>query len=603
MEEVSRGFPNDFIEEVKRQNNIVTVLSKYLRLDKKGKNYWACCPFHNEKTPSFAINEDEGYYHCFGCGVTGDVIKFIESYEGISFYEAVRMLANNAGLSMPTTYDEEKEIEKLRQKEKVLRALNYAKEYYSSILKKDNGLARDFIKRRDFSPEIVDYFAIGYSKDGFGLINYLKEKGVTLDVMREAGLIKQSENGTNYDAFFGRVTFPIFSKHEDTIGFTARSLEKDPKFAKYVNSTQTLVFDKSKTIYNIHTIKKLRHSETGLNYIIICEGTIDVIAMFKSGFKNTVACMGTAITPFHASELKKYVDKVVLCLDGDSAGQKAMNRALDVLTEQGLEVRVVVLPENLDPDEYLKKYGKDSLKQKVENSIDATEFKIMTLEKGYNLSDNYEKNKFVEKSLEVLSLLSTNSEREIYLNLISKKTNISIDLLRRDLENIQDRSKTSELKEHNDKVKEKLESRLTGDTKAVRFVLASIIHKQEYSLPAFRQNLYFKNKLYQKLYDFAVNAYKNNKSYTISSLFDYFDSENNDDIAEIIGFNFDEIGDKKKEYFMECLKLIEKDSLKEEQLVLLEKFKTERDLDERRKIASRLGEIAKEIKNGDKVND
>ena len=595
---MSRGFPNDFIEEVKRQNNIVTTLSKYLKLDKKGKNYWACCPFHNEKTPSFAINELEGYYHCFGCGVTGDVIRFIENYEGVSFYEAVRMLADSAGLVMPTNYNEEKELEALRQKERVLRALNYAKEYYAHNLKLDNGLAREFVRRREFSPEIVEYFAIGYSSDGFGLINYLKSKGVSQSIMQEAGLVKQNEKGTFYDAFYGRVTFPIFSPHGDTIGFTARSLEKDPKFAKYVNSTQTVVFDKSRTIYNIHTIKSLRHSSAGLSYIIICEGTIDVIAMFKSGFKNTVACMGTAITSNHAKELKKYTDKVVLCLDGDGAGQKAMNRALDILGDEGLEVRVVVLPENLDPDEYLKKYGAESLKARVESSIDSVEYKILSFEKEYNLDDNYERNKFIQKSLEVLSSLGTNAEREIYLKLLSQKANISVDLLRRDLEN---KNLSASFKTDKEVVPQNsLETRLTGDTKAVRFVLASIIHKEEYSLPAFSKKLYFKNKLYQKLYDFALNAYKNHQNYTISTLFDYFDSENNDDIADIIGFNFDEIGDKKKEYFMECLNLLEKDSLRQEQSDLLEKFKNERDLDTRRQIASRLGEIAKEIKNGDK---
>lgn len=587
---VNRGFPSDFIEEVKRQNNIVSVISKYIRVDRKGRTFWACCPFHNEKTPSFAINEEEGFYHCFGCGVSGDVIKFIQSYEGISFYEAVKMLADSANIALPTSYNEEKELESLREKEKVLRALNYAKDFYFENLKQDTGQARDFVIKRGFSPEIVEYFAIGYSKNGFGLVDYLNKKhGISDKTMMDAGLVKRNEQGRLYDAFYDRVVFPIFNVHGDTIGFTARTLAPNPQFAKYVNSAQTLVFDKSKTIYNLHTIRNLRHS---YQYIIICEGTIDVIAMFKAGFKNTVACMGTAITSEHSNLLKKYTDKVVLCLDGDSAGQKGALRAIDVLVASGLEVRVVTLSENLDPDEYLKKYGAEKLNEMVENSIDAIEYKILSLKNEYNIDDKYEKSKFVDGALDIIRSLDTNSEREIYLKMLSKITQISIDLLRRDLG-------LSKAVPTVAKEEDPLDTRLKGDAKAVRFVLASIIHKQEYAKSCFGQKLYFKNKIYQKLYDFVCDCYENNKTFTISSLFDYFDASENSDINDIIGFDFDAIGDNKKDYFDQCLKVLKVQGLKDEQEELLAKFKEERDLNKRREIASKLNEIAKEIKNGD----
>ena len=595
---VSRGFPDEFIEQVKSQNNIVSVLSKYLRLDRKGKNYWACCPFHNEKTPSFAVNESEGYYHCFGCGETGDVIKFLEKYDGLSFYEAVKKLAENAGLTVPEGYDSQKEIEALREKEKVLKALNFAKNYYEECLKKDKDKASNYVLKREFTPEIIKYFAIGYSPDWQGLIENLKGKGVSLQTMKQAGLIEENSKGNFYDVFATRITFPIFNSLGDTIGFTARSLEKNPEFAKYRNSTQTIVFDKSKTIYNLHTIRELKKSQSNIDYIIICEGTIDVIAMFKAGFKNTVACMGTAITLFHARELKKYSDKVVLCLDGDGAGQRAMYKAIDILNDGGLEVRVAVLKDKLDPDEYLKKYGGESLKETIDNACDGVEYKINSLEGQYNLNDNFEKNKFVNQVLELLSHLKTNAEKEIYLKLLAKKANMSIDILRRDLDS--GVSKESESDNNSEQQTSPLDVRLQGIVKAVRFVLASIIHKEEYSFVAFSKNLYFKNKTYQKLYDFAKNCYENNKTYTISSLFDYFDCENNKDVEEIIGFNFNEIGDKKEEYFKECLRRLEEESLKVYQENLLEQFKTERDLDARRQIAMKLSQIAKEIKNGDR---
>ncbi len=593
---VSRGFPPEFIEKVKSQNDIVSVLSRFLRLEKKGKDYWACCPFHSEKTPSFAISEMEQFYHCYGCGESGDVIKFVQKYENMTFVEAIKKLAQDANIPLPEFADNTQELENLRKKEKVLQALRYAKEYYCDCLSKNNGVAKNYVIKRGFTAEIVKYFGIGYSKDWQGLIDFLHSKGVSDETMVLAGLIDKSQNSGNYyDVFATRLTFPIFNQLGDCIGFTARTLEANPEFAKYRNSTQTIVFDKSRTVYNIHTVRELKKVQN-LDYVIICEGTVDVIAMYKSGFKNTVACMGTAITPLHGTAIKRLVNKVVLCLDGDSAGQKAMYKAIDVLSSAGLEVRVVTLREKLDPDEFLKKYGAEELKKCIDGAIDGIEYKICSLEKQYNLKDNFEKNKFVEACFEILRGLNTNAEREIYLKILSEKSNISQDILRRDMvgANLASQEPVPNLNDGD---------RIMGSERASRFVLASIVKKEPYAIKALEKNLKFKNSTYQNLFDFLKKCQQEGKVITVSSLFDYFDIEHNSDLSAIVGFNFDEIGDKKEEYYEKCIQNIDTVDLKARQQQLLADYKSEKDLTRRREIAKELNQVAKEIKNGEKYND
>ncbi len=593
---MSRGFSQDFIERVKSQSDIVSVLSRYLRLERKGRTYWACCPFHLEKTPSFAINEVEQFYHCFGCGESGDVVKFIQKYENMTFAEALKKLAEDANIPMPDFVDNSQELENLRKKEKVLKALSYAKDYYCDCLAKDNGIAKSYVLKREFSSDIVKYFGIGYSKDWQGVIDFLHSKGVSDETMLLAGLIEKSQKSNKmYDVFATRLTFPIFNQFGDCIGFTARTLEANPEFAKYRNSTQTIVFDKSKTVYNLHTLRELKKTQQ-LDYCIICEGTVDVIAMFKAGFKNTVACMGTAITSQHATAIKRLVDKVVLCLDGDGAGQKAMYKAIDILSSVGLEVRTVTLKESLDPDEFLKKYGADELKKCIDQAQDGVEYKICSLEKRYNLKNNFEKTKFVDACFEILKNLKTNAEREIYLKLLSDKSNISQDILRRDLVGGVSES-PQPIQEINDN------DRIMGTERASRFVLASLVKKEPYALAILEKDLKFKNSTYQNLFDFLKKCNQEGKVITVSSLFDYFDIEHDSDLGAIIGFNFDEIGDKKEEYFQKCLQNIDTVDLKSRQQQLLTQFKNEKDLTKRREIAKELDLVAKEIKNGEKYND
>lgn len=570
------------------------MISKSLTLEKKGKTHWACCPFHFEKTPSFAVNDVEQYYHCFGCGESGDVIKFVEKYENLSFFEAIKFLAQNAGMSLPEMAQND-DLEKLRQKEKVLKTLNLAKEYYVACLSENaHSPASQYLEKRGLSGEVAAYFSIGFSPTWQGLIKHLEEKGITKSLMKQAGLIEFNDQNNAYDVFATRLIFPIQNSFGDTIAFTARSLDDSSKFAKYRNSTQTNVFDKSRTIYNIHTIKNLK-KEQNIDYITICEGTIDVIAMFKAGFKNTVACLGTAFTAHHATELKRFSNKIILCLDGDTAGQNATYKAIDILSQAGMEVRVVRLKDNLDPDEFLKTYGKESLQQALEEAQDAIEYKLDILSERFNLKDNFQKNSFITQALSLLNSLESASQKEIYLKIVSAKTDISIDILRRDLAKvpIKTADKPVQITE------QPLVSRPRGEQKAAQFVLASLAHKQDYATLALEKSLTFPNPNYQKLFDFLKNCHQQKKTCTISSLFDLFDVEHNPDIQKVINFNFSPFTDNKKVYFNECLGKITLSSLKEKQAKLMELFKKESDLSKRREIAQELNQITKEIKNGD----
>lgn len=591
----NKGYPSSFIDEVKSKSDIVSTISKHLTLQKKGKTYWACCPFHYEKTPSFAVNEAEQFYHCYGCGESGDVIKFIQKYENLSFVEAVKYLANENNIKIPEIEQTTKDLQIMRQKEKCYKALNLAKEFYIQELNNPTSqVAQNYLISRQLDSQIAKDFNIGYSPNWDSLIEYLQKQGISLDTMKQAGLVETSEKGKNYDVFGTRLMFPILNSYGDCIGFTARTLEKDSKFAKYKNSPQSLIFDKSRTVYNIHSIKNLK-KEQKIDYIIICEGTIDVIAMHKAGFKNTVACMGTAITNYHAHELKRYSDKIILCLDGDGAGQSATYKAIDVLTEYGLEVKVAVLTENLDPDEFLKKYGVDKLKQCLENAVDAYEYKIKSLSQKFNLQDSFQKNKFILESLSIISSMETSAQKEIYLKVLSKLVNISVDVLRRDLGgktlNFVPTQET-QVEDH------KLISRPDGMVRAIKFVLASIVHKKDYALKSLQQELKFDNSNYQNLYDFVVNCNLNQKTYTISTLFDYFEVEENEDIKEIINFDFNRFSQEDlNTYFNECLKKLQLVDLKLEQERLTNLFKTETDLNKRREIAMKLGNLTKEIKS------
>ena len=498
-------------------------------------------------------------------------------------------------MKLPELSQTSKDLENLKIKADCLKATNLAMQFYKKSLNlntQNAQNARKYLEDRQLDENIIQQFNIGFSPDWNSLIDFLQNNGIDKKIMKTAGLIDYNEQGSSYDFFGNRLIFPILNTYAEPIGFTARTLENNPTFAKYKNSSQSIIFDKSRIVYNLNSVRELKKQQQ-IHNIIICEGTIDVIAMYKAGFKNTVACMGTAFTSYHARELRKFTDKILLCLDGDSAGQNAMYKAIDILLDSGLEVKVVRLWDNLDPDEFLKKYGVEELKKCLDSAIDAIEYKIITLSKRYNLQDNFQKNKFVLEALNVITDLASNTEKEIYLKIVSKLVNISVDILRRDLAQ---KTQNSVSNVENNVAEDNLISRQGGHLKALKFVLASIIHKQDYAKNLIKSNLKFKNSNYQNLFNYVKDCYENNKTYTVSTLFDVFDVENNQDIKEIIDYNFSSFLSPET-YFTQCVNTLNSINLKQKQEELTKMFKTEKDLDKRREIARELSEIAKELKS------
>jgi DNA primase len=397
------GYDSEFLEKLKEKSDIVEVVSSYVELKRKGRNYWACCPFHHEKTPSFAVNDSDQIFHCFGCNVGGDVITFIEMIESVDFVDAVKILADRVKMPLPEFKGDKELLEKKKKRDKLYSVLNEAKLYYiDNLIKNRPQNAVDYIRKRKLSQGSVRKFEIGFSSDSYSIINALLKKGFTRQELLDSGVAQiGKDNNSIYDTMSGRLVFPIIDKFDRCLGFSGRDIT-NTSYAKYKNTPETEVFHKSDCLFGINLVKKLKQ-ELGLNYVIVCEGQMDVIAMHNAGFGNTVASLGTAFTDLHAKELSKLTNKVYLCFDGDSAGQHAAIKNCEPLLNINMEVRIVTLPDDLDPDEMLNERGKDALSEYINKAVDATEFKILHLQTVYDISDNIGKSKFLKMHL-ILSL-------------------------------------------------------------------------------------------------------------------------------------------------------------------------------------------------------
>lgn len=578
---IKSNYNSNFLETLKSRNELGEIVSRYVSLKEKGNTLWGCCPFHHEKTPSFAVNIVEQYYHCFGCGKSGDVIKFIQEMESIDFIGAVKILAENAHIDLPEEVFDENLILKKKEKEKILSSLIIANNHYKENLK-NSSVAQEYIKKRRFSKEIVEKFELGYSKDYSALIEVLKKNNVSMDIGLKAGLLNE-KNGRYYDTMFERLTFPLKNSMNEVIGFSSRILVDNPKLAKYKNSPQTLVFDKSKVVFGIQFLKELKN-QGKLNEIIIVEGQMDVMSMHNAGFVNAVATMGTAFTQLHAKELKRFCNKIILCFDGDSAGQKATLKAIDVLKKEDFDIYCVSLPENLDPDEFVKKYGTEKMKEQIANAKDCYEYRILNLAKIFNLNDKLELSKYIKGSLDIISEIKLNSEREIYLKLLRDISKVSIEVLKKDLIN-QDMPVK--------KKKENFVPAILTDNvyKSQMFILASLLYKKPYA--RFIEITNFNEFAFQVVYEYIKKCYEENKKPIIGSLFDTFESED-EVLNKIIDYKFesDEISSK---YFEDCVKVLQLDDLLKKQTLITNKVSQTSSLEERKELSKELVSITKQI--------
>ncbi len=589
---MDKGFNADFIEKLKQNNDIVTVASRYINLTRKGKTWWACCPFHFEKTPSFAINEVEQYYHCFGCGASGDVISFVSKFETLDFYDTCKKLAEYANMELPEYHNDENLIKQKKKKERIYNLLvDVAKHYYNNLKLDISRPALEYLASRKLDMNVVKEFGIGYSVDYIEIISYLKNLGYTEEEMLDAGVVERHENRLS-DAFGKRLIFPIFNLYGNVVGFSGRVLGKTD-FAKYKNTAQTLVFDKSNCIYGINQLKKAKNNGN-LKEVVVVEGQMDVISLFKCGVNNAVACMGTALTIYHAKNLKRFADKVILCFDGDSAGKKATLRSIEILVNSGLNVYVVTIPNGNDPDEYINNFGKDAWEKLLNTALYWVEFLIKDFANNYNLEKMEEKSKFISDALNVIKSLSSESEQEIYLRMVQDLSSVTMSVLKNDLNKISNvQVKQEDIKEEKGNI---INLKENSYVKAVKFVIASLLYKKDYAKLDDNIKVNLKNPDYVKIYDYIENEYQNNRKPIVSKLFDLFDVENSEDIYDIVNYVFVS-GEDNEKYFNDCLKILVKTGINFEKEKLLKDLSLAKDEQEKKNIMLKIKEIALKGKN------
>ena len=419
-------YAEDVIEEVRSRNDIVSVISEYVKLQRKGSSYFGLCPFHNEKSPSFSVSPDKQMYYCFGCGAGGNVFTFIQEYENYSFPEAMKFLAERAGITLPEKEysQEERRAQDLRTR--ILNVNKMAAKYYYYQLRTENGRqAMEYLKNRRLSDETIRSFGLGYSnKYSNDLYLYLKKQGVSDELLRESGLMNVDERNGMYDKFWNRVIFPIMDVNNRVIGFGGRVMG-DGK-PKYLNSPETAVFDKSRNLYGLNVARTARKKS-----MLVCEGYMDVISMHQAGFKNSVASLGTALTTQHASLLKRYTDEVILTYDSDGAGIKAALRAIPMLKAAGISTRVLHMNPYKDPDEFIKTLGPEAFQERMDQAENSFLFEISILERDFDMHDPEGKTGFYQAAARKLMEIDQELERENYIQAVAERYQISFDSLRK----------------------------------------------------------------------------------------------------------------------------------------------------------------------------
>ena len=530
---IHNGFSSEFLDRVRAKNDIVDVVSKYVTLTRRGLNFWACCPFHNEKTPSFSVKQDGQFFKCFGCGESGNVFTFIMKMENVDFPTSVEILAKNAGLELPTDTENEEMKKRKHERDRVYAVLKATTEFYhKNLLENPESEQAKYLKERGLSREMIEKFQIGASLNFDSLPEHLRKLGFTAKEMMSAGVVGTGDDNRIYDFYGKRLIFPIFNSFGDVVAYSGRSVTPSPEHTKYKNTPQTIVFNKSEILFGYNFARDLK-KEHMLDTLVIVEGHIDVIACHQVGITNTIGCMGTALTTLHAKKIKQLVDNVILCLDGDNAGNMATYKAIDVLKQVGLNVRVVRLVGAKDPDEFIKKFGKDNFLDVLTNSIDCVDFILTDSAKKYNLENNSEKNQYIQEALNCISKFSTPAEQEIYLKEVQKLVKIPIDALRKSMQ----KSEVKETCETIENLSDTPSNNYILESKIM--LLASILYKKIENFENF-SGLFGSNDELSELYKFLVQKKNANEDVTVSSLFDNFDISKNSLIDRVINYVFPE---------------------------------------------------------------
>ena len=597
-------YSEEILEDIRQSNDIVDVISQYVRLKRSGRNFFGLCPFHNEKSPSFSVSPDKQIFHCFGCGVGGNIFTFISKIEGISFRESIEVLAERANIQLPQL-DGNIDTAKEELKAKVFKVNKFAAEYYhQNLYKPTSKEAQEYIKQRKLNNETLKAFQIGFSGKFDELYKALKNEGFGNQEILESGLVNQNRNGKFIDRYRERLMFPICDVRGRVIGFGGRLLnyEKAKEEAesknlkapgKYINSNGNIVYDKGRNLFGLNVAKK-----GNIKTVLVVEGYMDVISLHQRGISNVVAPLGTALTEQQGWLLRKNTEKIILGFDSDGAGQEAIERSAKILQRMGFDLRVLQMEGAKDPDEYILKYGVVRFQNVMNNAISLLEFKVKTLKKNLNLENANDKIKFLNEIAKLISQIDSSIEREVYIEQISKEYDISKEAIY---------AQVNKLAYSNSKGKQILEkTRVTHNfikeekevpekiKKRENTILSILINKPE----AFK---IISSKVKPEDFQFSLNETIAKKLYdefekgniNINSILDEFDENARNHITEIMAIDL-EIENLEKA-INDILNLYKREKLDNRKMQILEELENDIDLEKKNSLEKELNSIIIEL--------
>ena len=587
-------YSDETIEEVRQANDIVDVISQYVHLKRSGRNFFGLCPFHNEKSPSFSVSPDKQIFHCFGCGVGGNVFTFLSRIEGINFVEAVQTLAERANIQLPI-FENNADAAKEALKAKVYKVNEFTATYYHENLYKQSAkIAQEYVKQRKLSNETLKSFRIGFSGKFDELYQALKKEGFEDAEILESGLVNRNDNGRYIDRYRNRLMFPICDARGRVIAFGGRVL--DDSKPKYINSPENIVFSKGRNLFGLNVAKK---SPDIKKRLLIVEGYMDVISLHQRGIKNVVAPLGTALTQQQGWLLRKTSEQIILSFDSDEAGLKAKIRAVDILQNMGCDIRILQMEGAKDPDEYIIKYGNARFQNIIDKALSIIEFKVRLLKRNLNLNNTNDKIKFLNEIAKLISKVDNNIEKEVYIEKISKEYEISKEAIYAEVNKLTYENKQTE------KVLDKAKP-VVRHVNVKKQEVSEAIKRRENTLLAIllngdmniykiiKQNIKqedFKDETNKKIAKRLYEEFEKGNS-NINGILDELEEEEQNHITEILADDY-EIDDVEKA-IDDVMKSYEKDRLSNKKFEILEKLEN-RELnlsqEEKNKLGKELSDI------------
>lgn len=580
------GFTPEFMEELKYKCDIVEIISQYVPLQKKGGRYFGCCPFHNEKTPSMCVNN--GWYHCFGCGASGDVVKFVMEMESVSFYDAVKILADKVGMQLPEVRLDPKFAQKKEHSEVLKQLMRDVARYYRNNLidEKKGEEARKYLASRGIDDETSKRYGLGLSLDGESMVGYMRRKGYMLKDLQECGLIANPDRP--YDAFANRIIVPIMNGMGDVIAFGGRIYHGEKDVAKYKNSTNTTLFDKGRTLYGVNFIKRDKKLN-GVAYkeLILVEGYMDVISLGAAGIKNAIAGMGTALTEGQAREISRLTENLYVCYDGDGAGRHASVKNVDILSQYIQNVKVVSLDDGKDPDETVRDEGYEGFMKHVSEALPVVEYKLKLCADANDLGSVNGRAKYVQSALKVLKGIDNKAEREVYMAIVSKLSKVSVSTLTAEIGTV--RPKREE------PVKENVEEKQAKNLRASRFIVNRLLNNEVYTDLGKVKREWLANDTHKKIFDFVLSEPE--KQASISKMYDVLGYDD-EEVNCVLGINL-HFSDKGREadYYNDCLLALANESISQKLDEAKERFNTLSDSAEKKACLVEISALTKKLKS------